>query len=144
MSDKGRIKRKTVSGYRVYGIEDYGKDGRYAIATIKGRRWPVHRLMAVVFLGLDIDDSRRVAFKDGDATNLILGNIEIVDQPIPSNANERKRPVGQWTHDGSTLLNRFASIQEASRTLKINASHISKAAGGKQKHAGGFTWNYVD
>lgn len=144
VSSRGRIKRKTVSGYRIYSIEDFGKDGRYAIATIKGRRWPVHRLMAVVFLDLGMDDNRRVAFKDGDPTNLVIDNIEIAATATPSDEREQARPVGQWTHDGSTMLNRFASVQEAARALKIDASNIYKAARGKQKHAGNFTWNYVD
>lgn len=146
VSSKGRIKRKTVSGYRVYDIDDYGKDGRYAAATVKGRRWPVHRLMAVVFMELDVNDKRRVGLKDGNPTNLCVDNLEIVEveSPPPTAQHKQIRPVGQWSFDGTMLLNRFESVNQAARVLKLDASSISKAAGGKLKHHGNFTWNYVD
>lgn len=145
VSDLGRIRRMTATGHRFYGPDDYGKDGRYAIVTVKGRRWPVHRLMAVVFLGLDKDESsQRVIFKDGNPANLTIDNIEIVQRAVATDAKGPSRPVGQWTHDGTTLLNRFESVAHAARALKLDASSISKAARGRVKHVGNYAWNFID
>lgn len=131
LSDRGRIKRKTVSGSRIYAIEDYGKDGRYAIATVKGRRWPVHRLMAVVFLDLPQDDTRRVAFKDGDPTNLVLDNIEVHGGPCatlaPSPTFAPGYLAGMFDGDGSVNMSKVGAPGKQGYLLKAELSQCNEA-----------------
>lgn len=129
VSSRGRIKRKTVSGYRLYSIEDFGKDGRYAIATIKGRRWPVHRLMAVVFLDLGMDDNRRVAFKDGDPTNLVIDNIDVIGASRgPAGVLiDPAYIAGMVDGDGSINVSKVGAADKQGYLLKVELSQCNEA-----------------
>ena len=129
VSTKGRIKRKTVSGYRVYGVADYCKDGRYAIAMVKGRRWPVHRLMAVVFMDFDEDDERRVGFKDGDATNLLIDNIEVLGlaAPIAGGDMDPAYIAGMFDGDGSINVSKVGPHGKEGYLLKVELSQCNEA-----------------
>lgn len=57
------------------------------------------------------------------------------------NALSRQIPVLQFTKSGE-FLKRFNSAAEASKLLKINASHIGETCKQIRKSAGGFCWQY--
>lgn len=51
------------------------------------------------------------------------------------------RTIMQLSDDGS-VIKKYKSIISAARTLRINPKSIRHAATGKQKHAGGFLWQF--
>lgn len=55
-----------------------------------------------------------------------------------------KRPVLQFTYDGTELIKQHESIASAAKEIGVDKSCIRDAAKGRQKHAGGFTWKYSD
>lgn len=55
-----------------------------------------------------------------------------------------KKPVQQWSKDGTQLLRTFGSVEEASRETVIDASHITKVCNEKRKSAGGYHWKFVN
>lgn len=137
VSTHGRVRRTTAGGQKL--VTDV------PIVTISGRAWPIHRLMAHVFLGMPDDSSRSVKV-DGDAVH--VDNIRICGQKRacvdPDRVNPKApRAVQQWTHNGVHLLNEFKSVSEAARALGISTSHISKCAAGNEQTAGGFRWKYA-
>lgn len=145
VSSYGRIRRSTPAGEHVQEVDAYKTDA--PVATINGKRWPLHRLVAHVFLGMPADSRATIKLKDGNAFNPSVDNIALVDS--------KKRPAGdigspkamrtveQWTHDGQRLLNQFESVAEAARQLKIDRSHINKCALGTEKTAGGYTFKFA-
>lgn len=57
--------------------------------------------------------------------------------------NRCLKAVLQYDLDGN-YLQTWESVSEASRALKINASHISGACRGNRKTCGGFKWRYSE
>ena len=53
------------------------------------------------------------------------------------------RPVVQYLDDG-TIVAEHPSISAAARAVGISPKSIRDTANGKQKHAGGFCWRYLD
>lgn len=69
-------------------------------------------------------------------------------QPISSFENNQKtyrpgRAVLQMTDNGN-IINEFCSISEASDTIGVGYDSIKGVLQKKQKHAGGFYWQYKD
>ena len=54
-----------------------------------------------------------------------------------------RRAVLQCSDDG-TVLREFSSIADASRETGVSTKCIRECANGRQKHAGGFCWRYLD
>lgn len=52
------------------------------------------------------------------------------------------RPIAQLSDTGE-IIKEFPSVSAASRELNINAKCIRDAAKGRQKHAGGYRWQYI-
>lgn len=55
----------------------------------------------------------------------------------------RGRPVFKCSESGA-VLEKYDTITSAAEETGINSKSIREAATGKQKHAGGFRWKYVD
>lgn len=53
------------------------------------------------------------------------------------------RPVAQYLDDG-TLIAEYPSVSEAARSVGVSPKSIREAANGRQKHASGFCWRYMD
>ena len=54
-----------------------------------------------------------------------------------------KRAINQYDMDGN-FIKQYESITAVSNENSINSKSIRDAANGKQRHAGGFVWKYVD
>ncbi len=54
-----------------------------------------------------------------------------------------KRKIAQY-NDEMILIAEYESLSEASKAINVNAKSIREAATGKQKHAAGFVWRYID
>lgn len=152
VSTHGRIRSTAATVTVTNDVTDYGKDGRYRIKTIKGRKWGVHRLMAHLFLDMPDDGTHDVILKDGNPDNLHVSNLEVCVKDCAKKraaqlAGERgrkrfKRAVEQWTRDG-THVDTYESAAAASQRLGIDSSTIGKSARGVLPHAGGFVWKYT-
>ena len=81
---------------------------------------------------------RRVRIGEPKDTILVPDNTN-----LHSSQAGRSKPVYQIDENGK-IINKFKSVGSAAKVLGINANKISAAARGKQKHAGGFQWRYVD
>lgn len=53
------------------------------------------------------------------------------------------KPVVQ-TNDNGDIIMIFKSIKEASKAVGVGEKSIRFAASGKQKHAGGYCWKFID
>ena len=53
------------------------------------------------------------------------------------------RAVEQWSLDGNTFIERYSSIDEASKVTGISKSNICSCCKGKRPYAGGYTWRYA-
>ena len=54
-----------------------------------------------------------------------------------------RKPVQQWSKDGTQLLRTFESVEEAGRETGAHGEHIGKVCKGTRKTAGGFHWKFV-
>lgn len=152
VSNHGRVRFVATTVTVTNDVTDYGKDGRYRIKTIKGRRWSVHRLVAHVFLGMPVDGTHDVIFKDGNADNLHVDNLEVCAKDrgkkraaeLAAQRGRKRftRAVEQWTRSG-VRVGEYDSVADAGRHTGIDSSSIGKSARGALPHAGGFVWKFI-
>ena len=65
-----------------------------------------------------------------------------VPEPVKSNVQTSRR-VGQYDDD-MNLIAEFESATAAAKAVGSNRTSIRDAANGKQRHAAGFVWRYLD
>jgi len=77
-------------------------------------------------------------------------NLEQTDPPaaqdVPDETKQNVKParrVGQYD-DEMNLLAEYESAKAAAKAVGCNRSSIRDAAKGKQKHAAGYVWKYLD
>lgn len=58
--------------------------------------------------------------------------------------SQASRPVEKWSKDGTTLIERYSSMGDASREAKTGTGHIWSCCNGKRQTAGGYKWRYAD
>lgn len=145
VSNKGRVKRAMgETGYRIQEVTAHSKKNGYPTTMIRGTDWPVHKLVAHVFLGATAED--RIHLKDGNRMNPSSDNLEVATRgEIAKAAEERGRKryrigVTQYDADG-TLVCEYESAAAASRATGIDSSHIGKCARGVFPTAGGSVWH---
>ena len=149
VSDKGEVysvRRNCIMTPR------YDKDG-YAQVTFKvnGRRkeYRLHRIVAAAFVHNPCCYPE-VNHKDENKSNNSASNLEWCTRAYNINYGtglsrasvNRAKPVAQYSPDGE-FIQSWGSIKEASTTLSIARSDISKVAKGRQRMAGGFRWKYI-
>lgn len=134
----------------------------------KSKRLLIHRLVAEAFID-NPDNLPVVNHKDECRCNNNVSNLEWCTQAYNLNygtARERKtknthhyykserikeiarkngasvsKRVIQLSKDGK-CIKEFETINQASRALNINASHMIEVAKGERKSAGGYVWRY--
>lgn len=132
------------------------------------KRLLIHRLVAEAFID-NVDNLPVVNHKDENPQNNNVNNLEWCTQAYNftygTAAHKRKistnwfykskrlkemarkngavtaKSIIQLSKDGE-YINEFETINQASRALNINASHIIEVAKGKRKSAGGYVWRY--
>lgn len=72
----------------------------------------------------------------------ILAKQQRALQKAQAPHKDASRPIAQLSDTGE-VIKEFPSVSAASRELNINAKCIRDAAKGRQKHAGGYRWQYT-
>lgn len=141
---KGKLLRpaKDKSGYLRVGL---GK---------KTKSYKVHRMVAQAFIP-NPDNLPQVNHKDENKTNNWVTNLEWCTAKYNINyGTSLKRmsdklrngclakPVYQYSLD-LKFIAKYPSVQEVSRILGINTSHISEVCNGKLNKTQGFIWSYT-
>ena len=71
-----------------------------------------------------------------------MGNI--ANNNIPGEFyHEESRRIGQYD-DEMNLIAEYVSATVAAKAVGSNRTSIRNCANGKQKHAGGYIWRYLD
>ena len=116
----------------------------------KKKNFLVHRLVALTFLP-NIQNLPEVNHKDFNKQNNKLINLEWCSRQYnldySLNAGRykfdfSKRKINQYDLKGN-LIRQWQSILEASKTLNICSSHITKCCKGKLNKAKDFVWQYA-
>ncbi len=122
----------------------------YVTATLKnhgkGRKFQVHRLVALMFLP-NPRNLPQVNHKDKNRQNNNLDNLEWITEAgniqhaiANGGINSRATPVYQFTKQGK-FLKYFKNIKTASEETKTSYGSLQAAVNGKCAHAGGFFWS---
>ena len=118
----------------------------------------VHRLVALAFMGLPIDeDYYSVNHIDENKTNNKLENLQYCTHEYNNNYGSRiektrkaliNYPKFSKPVIGINLINglivEFPSTCEAERVMNIKRSNICQCCKGKRKSAGGYRWFYAN
>lgn len=64
-------------------------------------------------------------------------------QPSEHKIKNTGRKIGRYDDD-MTLLEEYESVSSASTAVGVNSKSIRDAASGRQKHAAGYVWRYLD
>lgn len=114
------------------------------------KQWRVHRLVAMAFIpnpeNKPFIDHINTVRNDNRVENLRwVTRIENRNNPISVKAYDEAilREVMQYDIDGN-LLNKFASITEASKTIGVRISAIQQSCSGYMMTAKGFIWRYKE
>lgn len=99
----------------------------------KSKQYLVHRIICRIYHDEPPCIDSVVNHKDGDKHN----NRHATNTGLRHNA----RPVLQLSIDGE-VINRYPSVMDASRQLKLQAPNICKVLKGDRKTTGGFIWRY--
>lgn len=101
----------------------------------------VHRVVANTFLD-NPNNLPEVNHKDQDKTNNCVNNLEWCTSQYNSRHSKGK-PVIMYSPDKEIERN-FNCIREASKEMNIDNTSITRCCKGKQKHAGGYIWEYAE
>lgn len=137
-SGKPLTKYTDKYGYEYIKVGTTHKDGR--------KKYLVHRLVAECYIP-NYDSLPEVNHKDGDKLNNSVDNLEWVT--TSENQLHSRYALGNTTGFADTPVMcletgvTYISTRDAWRSTGINYCHISEAARGKRKTAGGLRWAQV-
>lgn len=137
--DERILKPSDSNGYQIVGLYRNG---------VSKPNW-VHRLVAQAFIP-NPNKLPEVNHKDEIRANNKLDNLEWISHRDNSNYgkhNERIskskcKPIQQLDLKTGLIITTYPSLTEASLSIGIYKSTISKVAKGKRKTAGGYGWRY--
>lgn len=153
VSNFGRVKSLKYRKGDKPEILKLQKRGKYLRASLNGRKFSVHRLVAQAFIPNSLN-LPEVNHKDEDTHNNFVNNLEWCDRPYNSrygtktkrvadaNRNGKlSKPVYQYSLDGE-LIAVFLSAQDVKRKLGYSQGNISNCCIGNRKTAYGYKWSY--
>ena len=110
----------------------------------------VHRLVAQAFIPNNDQSKTVINHKDENPRNNSVANLEWCTYKYNANygtgiermAKSKSKPIQQLDLKTGLIIATYPSIKEASLSIGIHWSNISRAARGKYKTAGGYGWRY--
>lgn len=139
-SSSGVLREYVIGGHKcVYLYKD----------KVRKKKW-IHRLVAEAFID-NTNGGNIVNHKDENGLNNHVNNLEWCTSKYNTNygscitrrAENCRKEIMQCLPNGKVVA-KWHGIIDASITLGIDSSSITKAAKGKRKSAGGFLWRYAD
>ena len=130
VSNKGRIIFEHKTLYKIRsGPEQLSKG--YPVINVKGRFLACHRLVAHLFLGLDLSQDSRVVMHirphstlDYSLENLKLGSLS--ENALASAGDNTRRIIPVHVYHDAKHLATYTSIAATSRATGVNTGRISK------------------
>jgi len=153
--------RRHKGGYRGNRRGSKCPFGGYWAVTVGNHSAYVHQLVYNLFVGqvpagmeidhinADPDDNRvenlQAVTKSGNMRNPITRKRNLFQlSGAREKANSaRRRRVAAFSDDGFMVC-LYASVTEASESTGASRSDIMRVARGKRKHAGGYSWKYME
>lgn len=123
------------------------------------KRFRIHRLVALTFIGQPPNDKPHINHKDGVKNNNHYSNLEwcsiiennkhALKNGLTPNIEKRSKhylakPINQLHPITNTFIKRFECMLDAKDELGIDISCIAKVCKGKRKSAGGYSWEYAE
>lgn len=149
ISSNGDVLSLNFNGKRIKRIMNgsFDKDGYRYVDLSKDkfkRKYKVHRLVAINFIS-NPNNYPCINHKDENKQNNCVENLEWCDVLYNNNYGNRKnkiyKPILQYDLE-MNLVKRWKSAKEASDSLGIFSTHITKCAKEKSKSSHGFIWKY--
>ncbi len=128
--------------------KSYGSNiNNQMVLKYNNKVYSIAKLVLLGFIGNPPSNKHIVFHLNNDSTNnklenlkwFLRNNIEIDCNDI-KRINTQSKTVIQLLNNKE--INRFKSITEASKTLNLNSSNISKVCNNKKKEEGGFDWKF--
>ena len=116
----------------------------------KRQQFGIHKLMGIVFLGVNSNSKTVILHKDNNKENNKIENLKVGSQSEnilqafrEGRAKPAKSPVKiiQYTLDGC-MIKEWDSVTLASKEMKIHQSGISKCLLGRYTKSHGYIWKY--
>ena len=135
----GKIMKHKIDkhGYHTVGLCNNGKRTFILVA----------RLVLLTFNYIDNHDSMQAHHKDEDKDNNFIGNLEWVTAKENCNIGTRNEKCKEAVIKPIICVETgaiYESAREAERMTGTNYGCISRVLHGKRKHAGGFTWRFLE
>ena len=149
VSNLGNVRNKTTGN--VLKSYDNGRGYLFVRLSINGKKdnYYVHRLVAELFLPCD-GGKNAVNHIDGNKKNNCATNLEWCTY---SENQHHAYSHGLYKHPTKEILQcdlhgniikQWASIKEASETLRINKNNISSCCVGRRSKAGNYIWKFKE
>ena len=110
----------------------------------------VHRLVAQAFIPNNDQSKTLINHKDENKRNNSVANLEWCTYKYNANygtgiermAKGKSKPIQQLDLKTGLIIETYPSVKEASLSIGIYKSSLSRVARGKGKTAGGYGWKY--
>ena len=127
----------------------------YVEVAVNGKKYLLHRLIAIAFRLLWAEGQRTINHIDGNPSNNALSNLEFASRSEQihhsyatnterkSSARKQSKPVhGRRVNDTNWV--RYPSAREAARQLGLDPGHISACCRKTQHQTGGYEFELAE
>jgi len=146
-----KVKRRIYSTVKAVSINTHGYPQSIFTKNGNRKKITIHRLVALAFIA-NPENKSQVNHKDGDKLNNCVENLEwatAAENMAHASAAGLLTPVPESDgekiviyFEGDKCLGASTAITELAKRLNLDRSSVYRAARGKQKGTGGFSFRY--